>query len=150
VTLAGRLTVRRDDGGQALVEIALAIPLVFLVLLGGADFARGLNIDLALGSAARSAAELAALADDPALFDATAAVRGDLAHTPGLDPSAASAAMTTHNGDGVDGSCVDDPPSVENPCFSTVRVTYTFSTLFGWPGLPRSIVFERSRTFRRI
>src|SRR2546428_13257806 len=83
VTLAGRLTVRRDDGGQALVEIALAIPLVFLVLLGGADFARGINIDIALGRAARSAADHAALSDAPALLASTAALRGGSADTTG-------------------------------------------------------------------
>ena len=118
-------------------------------MLGGTDFARALNVDLALGSAARSAAERASLSD-PASFDAAAAVREDLGRTPGLDPAAVAVTLTTHGGDGVDGSCAEDPPTLEAPCFSTVRVVFTFHTLFDWPGVPHEIVLDRSRSFRRI
>ncbi|TMG53229.1 MAG: pilus assembly protein [Chloroflexi bacterium] len=149
VALAVRWSVRREDGGQALVEVMLAVPIVFVVLLGGTDFARALNVDLALGSAARSAAERASLSD-PVSFDAAAAVREDLGRTPGLDPAAVAVTLTTHGGDGVDGSCAEDPPTLEAPCFSTVRVVFTFHTLFDWPGVPHEIVLDRSRSFRRI
>ena len=97
----------------------------------------------------RSAAERASLSD-PASFDAAAAVREDLGRTPGLDPAAVAVTLTTHGGDGVDGSCAEDPPTLEAPCFSTVRVVFTFHTLFDWPGVPHEIVLDRSRSFRRI
>jgi hypothetical protein len=77
-------------------------------------------------------------------------VRDDLTGTPGLDQSRVGVTMTTHGGDGVDGSCVDDPPTIENPCFSTITVSYTFRTIFQWPGVPQVIGFERSRSFRRL
>jgi Flp pilus assembly protein TadG len=49
-----------DQGGQSLVEFALALPLLLVVLLGLADFGRAFYYTTAIANAARAGAEFAA------------------------------------------------------------------------------------------
>jgi Flp pilus assembly protein TadG len=55
----------RGDGGQSLVEIALALPLLLLVLLGLADLGRAFYYTTAIASAAREGAAYVAAASAP-------------------------------------------------------------------------------------
>lgn len=56
---------RRRDRGQAAVELALCLPLVFLLLLGVVQMAVVVRDQLAVELAARDAARAAAVSDDP-------------------------------------------------------------------------------------
>jgi len=47
--------------GQALVELALILPLLCVMLLGAADFARALSVYIALGNVAREGAHYGSL-----------------------------------------------------------------------------------------
>src|SRR5712691_5470374 len=49
-----------EQGGQSLVEFALALPLLLLILLGLADFGRAFYYTTAIANAARAGAEYAA------------------------------------------------------------------------------------------
>jgi Flp pilus assembly protein TadG len=49
----------REDGGQALVELALALPLLLLILVGIFEFARAYSIKQTLVNAAREGARTA-------------------------------------------------------------------------------------------
>ena len=51
----------RRSRGQALVEFALALPMVLLLLLGASDFARGMGAYIELGNVAREGAHYGSL-----------------------------------------------------------------------------------------
>ena len=138
----------RRDGGQALVELGLALPILLLTVLGGADLARVFAHATAVETAARAGAEAASIDPDPTLDEATALVEGELSGVPGLDPAAATVTLAVHRGDDVDGSCPDEPTLAE-PCFATVRVRYTFRPVIPWPGIPATVELDCTRTFRR-
>jgi Flp pilus assembly protein TadG len=73
---------RSSDRGQAAVELALALPLVFLVLLGAVQVALVARDQVGVVHAAREGARAAAVAADP-VAEATAAAR----QATTLDPS---------------------------------------------------------------
>lgn len=56
---------RRDDGGQATVELALCLPLLCVLLLGVVQVAVVVRDQLAVQLAAREAARAAAVSADP-------------------------------------------------------------------------------------
>lgn len=64
---------RRRDSGQALVELALALPLLLLILVGIFEFARAYSIKQSLVNAAREGARLAVVQSplDSAAVDST-------------------------------------------------------------------------------
>jgi Flp pilus assembly protein TadG len=59
------MRVRRDEGGAAIIEFALVLPLVVLLLFGIVEFGRGYNARIQLTSAVREGARAAALGGDP-------------------------------------------------------------------------------------
>ena len=64
---------RHSDRGQAVVELALCLPLVCLLLLGVVQVAVVVRDQLAVQLAARDAARAAAVSDDPSPAAAAAA-----------------------------------------------------------------------------
>lgn len=54
----GRRSLARQDSGQALVELALALPLLLLILVGIFEFARAYSIKQTLVNAAREGARV--------------------------------------------------------------------------------------------
>lgn len=58
-------SLRLHDHGQATVELALTLPILFMVLLGGVQVAELGRNQLAVQLAAREGARAAAVADDP-------------------------------------------------------------------------------------
>lgn len=54
-------SLARHDSGQAMVELALALPLLLLILVGIFEFARAYSIKQSLVNAAREGARLAAV-----------------------------------------------------------------------------------------
>ena len=54
---------RRWEGGQALVEFALVLPVMLLLIVGVLEFARAWNLHQALTDATREGARRAAVAD---------------------------------------------------------------------------------------
>lgn len=136
----------RDERGQSMVELALALPLLTFVLLGGADMARAYAVQLAVQNGARAGAEAAAIDYSPTIDKATARSIDEMARTPGLDTAGAAVLVTLKQTDGT--SACPNPPTVPVPCFATVRVTYTFRTITPWPLIPNTFSFDRSTTMR--
>lgn len=87
-TKGGRTTAFR---GQSLVEFALTLPMLLVLLLGVADFARVFSAGITLEAAARNAAEAAAI---ERLRTGPAATPGDPAFYLRLHKIAAKAACT--------------------------------------------------------
>lgn len=133
-----------EERGQALVELALALPILLFLLVGGTDLARVFSAQTAVQGAARVGAEAASL-DFASPADLA---RAELAGSPGLNAATAVITVAVHDGGGVDGTCAGTP-TLSDPCFATVRVLYQFRTVIAWPGLPNVIGLDQSRTFRR-
>jgi Flp pilus assembly protein TadG len=138
---------RRDDRGQSIVELALTVPLLVYGLIGGADLARAYALQLAVQNGARAGAEAAAVNQSPTTALAEAMARDEMDRTPGMDSDLATVNVTFAQSGG--GDCLDQP-TVANPCFVTVRVRYTFSTLVPWPLVPNTANFDRSTIMRTI
>lgn len=125
---------RENERGQAMVELALLLPILVFGLIGGADMARAYAAQLSTQNAARAGAEAAVLG--AATTDAQIATyaRAELAG-PGLNASAATVTVTHTTVSGVN--------------YVRVRVSYVWNTLVPWPLVPNTVTFDRSTQMRK-
>ena len=137
-----------EERGQSLVELALTLPIMVFVLIGGADLGRAYALQLAVQNGARAGAEAAAIDSSPTAALAEARARDEMARTPGMDSTAPTVTVNFKQSDGVT-SCLTTP-TVANPCFVTVRVIHTFNTVIPWPLIPNTATFDRATTMRTI
>jgi Flp pilus assembly protein TadG len=138
-----------DDLGQSMIETALMLPiLVFLVLAGG-DMARGFAIQIAIQNGARAGAESAAINSTPTAADAEARARDEMSRTPGMDGQLPGVQVHFFKAD-LATPCVVSPPTLADPCFAVVRVTWTWHTITAWPLIPNTFTFDRSTTMRMM
>src|SRR5262245_13195889 len=129
--------------GAALVELAVALPLLILVLVGTIDFARVFYTAIELTNAARAGAEYATFTISRAteVPPMTNTVNATLNATPNLATVSAAATHTCQ--------CLDDSAQVLSTiacsatCGSghlvvsvTVTATRTFTTIAFFPGVP--------------
>jgi len=143
----------RGEAGQSLVELALALPILVFLLMGGIDFARSLTAQAGVQSAARVGAEAGASraagvaqpvgANDAAVI---AYARAELSRVPGVDAATATITVTARRAD--DSTACLNPPTTATPCYVTVRVQYPFRTAIAWPLLPNAIALDESVQFR--
>jgi len=142
-----------DERGQSLVEVALLLPLLVFVLMGGADLARAYALQLAVQNGARAGAEAAAIDTAPTSSGARQRAIDEMDRTPGMNTTAALSAGTmavTATFAKSDGSTCTIEPTPVDPCFVTVRVQYTFRTVTPWPLIPNTANFDRATTMRTI
>lgn len=145
----GKRTFWSDADGQSLVELSLLLPLLVFGLIGGTDMGRGYAVQVAVQNAARAGAEAASLMTAPTQSAAQSVARAELNRTPGVVAANATVTLTVHNGDFVDGSCVVSPPTLIQPCYSSVRVAYRFTTVVPWPLVPNTFNFNTTTSYRR-
>lgn len=132
-----------------MVEVALLLPLLVFVLIGGADLARAFALQLAVQNGARAGAEAAAIDFSPTATAVRQRARDEMNRTPGMDALAATIDVTFARADA--SSCPTGiDPTAALPCFATVRVLYTFRTITPWPLIPNVANFDRSTTMRMI
>jgi Flp pilus assembly protein TadG len=143
----------RGDRGQSIVELALALPMLVFLLIGGADLARAFAIQIAVQNGARAGAEASAIDYTPTTAAAIAWTIQEMGRTPGMnaalcDPSTPTCTITVtrKQSDGVT-ACIQTP-DVTTPCFFTVRVQYTFKTVIPWPLIPSQFNFDRKTVVR--
>jgi Flp pilus assembly protein TadG len=120
--------------GQSLVELALITPVLLILILVTVDGARVFSAHIAISNAAREganyasrnmeAAENTALIEE-AVFEESGAIFGKF-------------------------PVVDSEVIVDDFGYDAVRVdvTYTFETLFNFPGLPNQIELQRTAQMR--
>ncbi|HEV2010623.1 MAG TPA: TadE/TadG family type IV pilus assembly protein [Candidatus Limnocylindria bacterium] len=135
----------RDDFGQAIAELALLMPLLAFLLVGGADMGRAFAIQLAVQNGARAGAEASALDYTPTLAEAQAHATQEMNRTPGMNAAQATITWTKLK---ADGTACPVTPDYNNPCYFTVRVQYTFRTIIPWPLMPNVFNFDRSTAVR--
>ncbi|HAF10804.1 MAG TPA: hypothetical protein DCK98_12090 [Chloroflexi bacterium] len=80
------------DTGQSLVEVALALPLLLLILLGVADLGRAFYYTTAVASAARQGAAYVAAASPPI---SSSTLKAKACAATGFDPSGACGTAVT-------------------------------------------------------
>ena len=123
----------RGERGQSLMELAL-LALVFIVLmLGVVDFGRVYFAYVSVTNGARNGAHYASVspsnaADTTGIKSAAVADTSDLLDTSSSNPDVSVSTGTDSQG----------------RLYADVTMTYTFSTIFPWPGLPTSIDVERT------
>jgi Flp pilus assembly protein TadG len=143
----------RDEVGQSLVEIALTLPMLCFLLIGGADIARAFAIQIAVQNGARAAAEASAIDYTPTQAEALAWATQEMNRTPGMNaslcnPSTATCTITITRKqlDGIT-DCIQTP-DIATPCFFKVRVQYTWKTIIPWPMIPNSFNLDRTTSVR--
>ena len=123
----------RYQRGQSLVEFALLLPVLLLIVLGAIDFGRLYYSYVSITNGARNGAHYAsssaqATSDLEGIRDA---VLGDTSGLPDTSPSNPDVGVAT----GTDG---------QGRLYADVTVSYTFSVLVPWPGIPETIDMERT------
>ena len=136
----------RREGGQALVELALTLPLLTFSLLGGADLARAFALQIAVENGSRAGAESYAIDSTPTNAEAQSAAINEINRTPTANASSSNVTVTKAQADGVT-ACVS-PPTVALPCYVSVRVQYPWTTIIAWPLIPNSGTFDRTTSIR--
>ncbi len=136
----------RREGGQSMVELALTLPLLVFALVGGADLARAFALQIAVENGSRAGAESYAIDSTPTNSEAQSAVVNEINRTPTANASASNVIVTKAQADGVT-ACVS-PPTVATPCFVSVRVQYSWTTIIAWPIVPNGGTFDRTTTMR--
>src|ERR1700674_1225821 len=90
----------RDQLGQSMVEMALALPIMTFLLLGGTDMARAFAIQVAVQNGARAGAEATVLDFTPTGAETIAHAQQEMNRTPGMDASQATITVTRKQQDG--------------------------------------------------
>ncbi len=121
------------ERGQSALEFALLAPILLLLMLGVVDFGRIYFAYVSVTNGARNganfAAQGAAAVDDvDGIRSAAVGETSDLLNTSETNPSVAVATGTDTQG----------------RLYADVTMSYAFSTIFPWPGLPGSINVERT------
>lgn len=144
------------DGGAALVELVVALPVLLVVLIGTADFGRVFYLAIELTNAARAGAQYGATnrgtSGDIAGMEAVA--RGSV-NIAGINATASRLCQCAM----ADGSfpdtvlCEADPATAcPTPKFRVITVTVTtsktFNTISPYPGIPNSLNISRMSVMR--
>jgi Flp pilus assembly protein TadG len=144
--LAAMRKFLRDQVGQSMVELALGLPIMTFLLLGGADMARAFAIQTAVQNGARAGAEAFVLDYTPTVPATQDHAKQEMNRTPGMDATQAVIDVKRKQQDGLT-DCIQTPDPV-TPCFVTVRVQYRFRTLINWPLIQNVFDLDRSTTMR--
>jgi Flp pilus assembly protein TadG len=127
--------IRSRLKGAAVVELAILLPMLALIFVAAVDFGRVFYYSVAVNNCARSGAlygsvDTAHAADQAGIQSAAQAEAPDLASS-----------LTVSSTNGTDSS--------GNP-FVSVTVTYPFTTITNFPGIPSSATVERTAQMRVI
>ena len=128
-----RLLPWSSGRGQALVELALTAPVLIILVLGAIDFGRVYFSQVAVTNAAQNGAAYASQSATSAADTAgiKAAATADTSNL--LNTSATNPEVTVLTGNDAQGRLYAD-----------VKVHYTFTTIFPWPGLADSFSVDRT------
>ena len=121
------------DLGQSAMEFALLAPILLILMLGVVDFGRVYFAYISVTNGARNGAHFAsqgtgAAADIDGIRAAAIVETSDLLNTSETNPDVSVATGTDSQG----------------RLYADVTMTYTFSSIFPWPGLPSSIDVDRT------
>jgi Flp pilus assembly protein TadG len=152
---SSRRATRRSERGAAFVELAVALPLLILVLVGTIDFARVFYMSIELTNAARAGAQFGAFGDGSNSSNISGMQSAATAAAPNLTGVTAQASRVcqcvTDTGTTFTTLACDAACGVGEHAVTSVTVTarQTFSTIVAsFPGIPTGFTVERSATLR--
>lgn len=129
---------RGSEAGQAVVEFALAMPLLTLLLIGGAELARVAYAAIEVSNAAKAAVQYGAQSRATAgdTQGMLAAAQKDAYNLTGLSLSASTSCICS---DGTASTCQStDCATSHIEAILTVTTHATFDPLIHLPGLPKT------------
>jgi Flp pilus assembly protein TadG len=136
------------ESGQALIEVALALPMLLALLLGAAEFARVAYASIEVTNAASAGVQYAAQNHTTALDTAGA----QLAASNDASDVTSMTATLTHScvcSDGTGSTCVSTDCSSSRIIESVQVITNAkVSPLLHYPGLPASVNLTGNATMR--
>lgn len=147
--------LRRSDSGQAVVEVAVVTPFLFILLVSVIDIGRIFHYREIVGNSARAAVQygaqnLTTVVDNPGMSSAGQNDAEDyLTNTPqaGLVVTPSEACYCSNGSAGtLNASCLPAACSASTHMltYAVATSTYTFSTLFNYHVLPHSFVIQRT------
>lgn len=138
--------LRYSDRGGALVEFAITVPVLALLAIAAADYARVYSVSIAVANAARTGAQWGGhTLGNSALMEAAA--RADA--SPLVLDVVTAGRYCTCPGGGTPNCSTGDCGAYGAPeAFDTVRVTKEVPLIFRYPGLPTSVNVRRTVVFR--
>jgi Flp pilus assembly protein TadG len=151
--IAGTLMLRkwRRQGGSAMIELALIMPMFTLLLAGAADFARIAYASIEISNAARAGVQYGMQNRNTAL-DLTGmqtAATNDAADVAAMTATASENCVCTS---GTAVTCANAATTCVSPGrilqYVTVNTTAKLTTLFQYPGLPKNLTLNGQATMR--
>jgi TadE-like protein len=140
-----------SEAASSLIELALVLPLLFLLLLGVFDFGRGYYLAIEISQAAHSAALYGSQNPTDTTGMQSAAV-ADAADVPNFT---ISSVIATYGCECSDGSlpvvsCITNPScgSMNVVDYVQVNTSASYSALFPYPGIPSPLTLHGSARMR--
>ena len=150
---------RAAEAGAAFVELVVALPVLFLLLIGTADFARVFYMSIELTNASRAGAQYGAYSlarsTNTAMMQATA-----IAAAPNIGGISATASRLCQCADDAGNfsplaggtTCNTDPPTscpgLHRVMTVTLNTSGTFRTIAAYAGIPGVLPLSRTATLR--
>ncbi len=153
-SVRGQLSIlHAADRGSALVELAVTLPLLVLLVVGVADFARVFHVSMALTNAARAGAQYGSQnnkhTDTANMVTTATAAAGTVPITAvasylcecATDAGTFTATSPANN---CSATCAGGHLAIQ----VTVTTTSTFNTISQFPGIPHTLTMTRSASLR--
>jgi Flp pilus assembly protein TadG len=140
---------RGDDLGQAMIELALLLPMLCYLMIGGIDVARVYAMQLAVQNGARAGAESGAIGYNLTDAQIVTHVQQEMARTPGMNGYATMGTPTTCPALNPGENCIIvSHPVVSSVTYVKVQVKYIFQTIIAWPLISNSYTLDRTTQYR--
>jgi Flp pilus assembly protein TadG len=147
------MRAKPSEAGSALAEIAIVLPILVAVIIGGVDFARVFFATTEMTNAVRAAAQWGSVSEANA---ANSTVIGQIVAGAAPDISGISVSSAKVCQCATDAGVIDAPTDCATPCGSgkhqlinaSVTATKTFNTIFRYPGILSSLSLSRTAKMR--
>jgi Flp pilus assembly protein TadG len=132
------------EEGSSLLELALLLPLFFLMMVGTADFGRAYYLSIEVSHAANAGAEYGS--QNPSDTSGMKAVAvADAADVPGFSTSNVTVTTGCECSDGTSAStnCTTTPSCSANAVtFVQVSTSFSYTSMLPYPGIPSPLTLQ--------
>lgn len=141
------LSMSTEHGGS-LIEMALTLPLFFLLLFGAVDFGRAYYLAMEIAGAAHAGAEYG-VQNPTDTSGMQAAAVADAPDVPNLTVTTPSYGCECSDGTLFSANCTAAPSCTTNVVYRvTVSVAAIYKPIIPWPGIASSMQIRNSATMR--
>lgn len=145
-----KLNLLRSESGTSLIELALVLPVLMFLLLGGIEVGRYAYYAIVAANAARAGVQYGAQGPQQA-YDTTGMSSAAMQDAMGLSSLKAQAwELCSQNGATPTQCATGSVPASGNVYYVKVQVTGTFTSLLSYPGIPTHIPVSGSAMMRVI